>query len=197
MNPDQLNTMSPMEQLLSGVDLDNPENLALNNRCVYLFTLYKELKRIKEETASYVQRFNKKYPEGNASRIKMLSNVMKPALNKDFQGLFQKLKLSDVLSEPNYPKRQVQGNNLEDITAIDISVLGINGVVSKDGASEKGFSVSVPLEDIDALRMDELTAVCALAGDNQDMRTIVKAYTLDMSTKPLFEKESAEVSVGV
>jgi hypothetical protein len=197
MNTDQPEAKSRMEEILESVDLNKPENLALNNRCAYIYLLYHELEALKGNVSQYIKSFNTRYPEGNPQRTEVMNSVMTPALRNDFKRLYEKMELSRIVADPSYPKRQVKGVDLEEVKSIDISVLGLNTVVSKEDPVPGEWPVLIKLEDIDEVRRSELTSVCALAKDNPEQLDIVRAYTLGMSAEPLFTKESAEVSVGV
>lgn len=197
MNADQPVTKSRMDEILENVDLDKPENLALNNRCAYIYLLYHELEALKDNVSLYIKGFNTRYPEGHPERNEVMNNVMTPALKRDFKRLYEKIELSKLVTDPSYPKRQVSGVDLEEVRSIDISVLGLNTVVSKEEPVPGQWPVLIKLEDIDEVRRSELTSVCALAKDNPEQLDIVRAYTLGMSSESLFSKEGVEVNTGI
>ena len=121
--------------------------------------------------------------------IDMTKSEYSSGLFMVFNEVYQNLDASKLSYGDEF--RTVNGLHLWEISAIDASAIGINTVIPKH-LEENEPAVVVRLEELDALRLEELSNIASSAKGDSKKTELVKKILADtggIKTSPIFEEK--------
>jgi len=186
---DRNSQQDAIEGILNNVDEEMKENKNVMERTVYMMTLYKMLAILKGDIGVIVEQYYKLSPSQNKLALDFTSGNLGASLFVLCNAVFDVLKSSPEYYGSEY--RTINGVRLEEINGIDTSRIGIPTTVPAD-LDSKVPSVSVGLEDLDALRISELNNISAMTGGDPGKTRTVRSLIGEMgglTLDPLFPKQ--------